>query len=137
MSLQVQRTCEWRVEVEFNKQLSELTHWTQFAKSNQTAQVMDKHYISCLTLLYEKKIVLILKVSFRFIKSSLHVLKMFSSYSGYKKTYGTESRAEASKNRQTELHQFQMSALALKSIVAYDEVQAVFMPCVTSLHWTL
>lgn len=54
MSLQVQRTCEWRVEVEFNKQLSELTHWTQFTKSNQTAQVMDMHYISCLTTVWEK-----------------------------------------------------------------------------------
>lgn len=83
------------------------------------------HCISCLTLLYEKNIFLILKVRCRFIKSSLHVLKMFSSYSGYKKTNGTESR---------ELHQFQMPALALKSIVAYDEVQAVFMPCVSSLH---
>lgn len=54
MSLQVQRTCEWRVEVEFNKQLSELTHWTQIAKSNQTAQVVDMHYISCLTTVWEK-----------------------------------------------------------------------------------
>lgn len=86
MSLQVQCTCEWRVEVEFDKQLSELTHWTEFATSNQTAQVMDMHYMSCLTLLYEKKNVLILKVRFGFMKSSLHMLKMFSSYSDYNKT---------------------------------------------------